>query len=78
MGRKYEEWRRADHRAHEAEMRSKALITRRKGVPTPDPDADKEAKDLRAAADRLFDDAMAELNGRVAVELDKRVRRPYV
>jgi len=75
MGQKYEEWRRADRRAHEAEMRSKALTTRHKGIPTPDPQAEKEARDLRAAAERLFDEAMAELEGRVTVELDKRVRR---
>jgi hypothetical protein len=78
MGRKYEKWRRADQRAHEAEMRSKALTTRRKGVPTPDPEAEKVARALRAAAESLFDEAMVELEGRVAVELDKRVRRPNV
>lgn len=78
MGRKYEKWRLADQRAHEAELRSKALATRRKGVRTPDPEAEKLAKALRAVADSLFDEAMTELEGRVAVELDKRARRPVV
>lgn len=65
MGTKLEEWRQADRRAHAAEVWLCGLGKQREYAPAPLAVL-AAAKELRLVADRLFDEAMQELQAEIA------------
>lgn len=65
MGTKLEEWRQADRRAHTAEKWLCGLDKQCEYAPAPIADV-AAAKALRQLADRLFDEAMEELQAEIA------------
>jgi hypothetical protein len=70
MGRKYEQWRELDHRAFviEARVRSSAKDHGSAGHTL---DAER-ATELRADADKLFAEAMREINDEVRAAMSRR------
>ena len=62
MGTKLEQWRQADRQAHSAELWLYGFGRGRDSAPAADVAA---AKGLREVADRLFDEAMAELQAEI-------------
>ena len=71
---KYDRWREAEKEAMKAE--SAFRLARKHGWPQA-PNAEEEALNLRAHADRLFDEAMKEMDGQVSDALNKPLRKPY-
>lgn len=65
MGTKLEEWRQADRRAHAAEMWLCGGGKQREYAAAPLAEVT-AAKELRQVADRLFDEAMQELQAEIA------------
>lgn len=71
MGAKLEQWRLADQRAHAAEMWLRGFGMRADHAKPPMEDV-ALARELRDAADRLFEEAMAELQ----LEVARRAAQP--
>lgn len=64
MGTKLEEWRQADRKAHAAEMWLCGVGKQREYAAAPLAEVS-AAKELRRLADRLFDEAMQELQAEI-------------
>lgn len=65
MGTKLEQWRQADRQAHEAEVWLCGIGKHSEYAPPPVAEV-AAAKELRQLADRLFDEAMQELQAEIA------------
>ena len=73
---KYERWREAERRAHEAELACRKPTRNWKGWFPENVEGEELARRLRAEPDALFDEAMEEMHREVDEALSKPVRQP--
>lgn len=73
---KFDRWREAERKAHEAEMACRKPGRNWKGWYPQDEDGEELARRLRAEADALFDEAMEEMHREVNEALSRPVRQP--